>query len=122
MNYRKYLFSFLLFLCVFRGDTQMIRKLCEEEKKTEYLKDKLKSLNEDQINFLKEKFDNPRNLYKAIFDHIWNMKSYITIFQLQDLLKLDDRARINFPGTVGNHNWSYKLKSLSWMSDVKFGQ
>ena len=82
----------------------------------------LKSLNEDQINFLKEKFDNPRNLYKAIFDHIWNMKSYITIFQLQDLLKLDDRARINFPGTVGNHNWSYKLKSLSWMSDVKFGQ
>ena len=82
----------------------------------------LKSLNEDQINFLKEKFNNPRNLYRAIFDHIWNMKSYITIFQLQDLLKLDDSARINFPGTVGAHNWSYKLRNLSWMNDVKFGQ
>ena len=82
----------------------------------------LKSLNEDQINFLKEKFNNPKNLYKAIFEHIWNMQSYITIFQLQDLLKLDDRARINFPGTVGDHNWSYKLKDLSWMDKVPFGQ
>lgn len=82
----------------------------------------LKSLNEDQINFLNNKFDNPHNLYKAIFNHIWNMKSYITIFQLQDLLKLDDSARINFPGTVGNHNWSYKLRNMSWIDKVKFGQ
>ena len=81
-----------------------------------------KSLNEDQINFLKEKFNNPANLYRTIFNHIWDMKSYITIFQLQDLLKLDDTARINFPGTVGNHNWSYKLRNLSWMDKVKFGQ
>ena len=82
----------------------------------------LKSLNEEQINFLNKKFDNPHNLYKAIFNHIWNMKSYITIFQLQDLLKLDDSARINFPGTVGNHNWSYKLRNMSWIDKVKFGQ
>ena len=82
----------------------------------------LKSLNEDQINFLNNKFNNPHNLYRTIFNHIWNMKSYITIFQLQDLLKLDDRARINFPGTVGNHNWSYKLRNMSWMDKVKFGQ
>ena len=81
-----------------------------------------KSLNEKQIAFLKEKFDNPRNLYRTIFEHIWNMKSFITIFQLQDLLKLDDKARINFPGTVGNHNWSYKLRDMSWINKVKFGQ
>ena len=82
----------------------------------------LKSLNEDQIAFLNRKFNNPRNLYAAIFEHIWNMKSFITIFQLQDILKLDDRARINFPGTVGDHNWSFKLRNMDWMNKVKFGQ
>ena len=82
----------------------------------------LKSLNEDQIAFLNRKFNNSRNLYAAIFEHIWNMKSFITIFQLQDILKLDDRARINFPGTVGDHNWSFKLRNMDWMNKVKFGQ
>ena len=82
----------------------------------------LKSLGEWHINFLNEKFHHPRDLYRAVFDHIWNMKSYITIFQLQDILKLDDRARINFPSTVGDHNWSFKLRDLSWRNKVKFGQ
>lgn len=82
----------------------------------------LKSLNEGQIDFLNKKFNNPRDLYSAIFEHIWNMKSFITIFQLQDILKLDDRARINFPGTVGDHNWSFKLRNMDWMNKVKFGQ
>ena len=82
----------------------------------------LKSLNSDQIKYLRKKLHHPRDLYKAIFEHIWNMGSYITIFQLQDLLKLDDKTRINFPGTTGAHNWSFKFKDMSWMNEVKFGQ
>ena len=81
-----------------------------------------KNLNEDQINFLKEKFNNPKNLYNAIFDSIWNMDSLMTIFPLQDLLKLDNRARINSPGTVGTHNWSFKLRDMSWINKIKYGQ
>lgn len=81
-----------------------------------------KSLGEWHIDFLRKKFDNPRNLYNAIFDYIWNVDSFITIFQLQDLLKLDDHARINSPGTIGEPNWCFKLRDMSWMNKVKYGQ
>ena len=81
-----------------------------------------KSLPDWNISYLKKKFNNPRNLYNAIFDYIWNVNSFITIFQLQDLLKLDDRARINSPGTIGDPNWCWKLKDNSWMHKIKNGQ
>ena len=81
-----------------------------------------KSLGEWHIDFLKKKLNYPRNLYNAIFDYIWNVESFITIFQLQDLLKLDDRARINSPGTIGEPNWCFKLKDMSWVNKIKNGQ
>ena len=81
-----------------------------------------KSLGEWHIDFLDKKFNHPKNLYNAIFDYIWNVGSFITIFQLQDLLKLDDRARINSPGTIGEPNWCWKLKDMSWMNKIKNGQ
>ena len=81
-----------------------------------------KSLGEWHIDFLNRKFNYPKNLYNAIFDYIWNVESFITIFQLQDLLKLDDRARINSPGTIGEPNWCFKLKDLTCLSKIKYGQ
>ena len=82
----------------------------------------LKSLDEEHVAYLNKLLDNPKNLYKAVFDYIWNIGSFITIFQFQDLLKLDDRARINNPGTVGAHNWSFKLRDFSCLKKVKYGQ
>lgn len=81
----------------------------------------LKSLDKEQIKTLKEMFKNPKDLYGAIFNYVWKMKSLITIFPLQDLLKLDDKARINSPGTVGDHNWTFKLKDMSWTNRIKYG-
>jgi 4-alpha-glucanotransferase len=46
----------------------------------------------------------------------------MTIFPLQDLLKLDDTARLNYPGTVGSPNWEWKLVNMDWMKTIKFGQ
>lgn len=34
------------------------------------------------------------------------------IIPLQDIIGLDDNARINTPGTLGEHNWSFKIKSF----------
>jgi len=82
----------------------------------------LKSLSKEQIQQLKDKFNHPKDLYGAIFDYVWNMKSLITIIPLQDLLKLDDKARINHPGTVGKPNWCFKFKDMDWMNKVKYGQ
>lgn len=81
----------------------------------------LKSLNENQLNRLKEKFHYPKDLYGALFNYIWNSKSLITIFPLQDLLRLDDRARINTPGTVGKPNWCFKLRDMSWIKKIRYG-
>ena len=81
-----------------------------------------KNLSEYNIGRLNEILNHPKNLYKAIFDFIWNVPSLMTIFQLQDLLKLDNKARINSPGTIGDPNWCWKLKDMSWINKVKFGQ
>lgn len=35
------------------------------------------------------------------------------IFPVQDVLELGNEARINTPGTLGNHNWVYRLDNLS---------
>ena len=81
-----------------------------------------KNLTEYNIGRLNELLGNPKNLYNAIFDYIWNVPSFITIFQLQDLLQLDNKARINSPGTIGDPNWCWKLKDMSWINKVKYGQ
>lgn len=79
-----------------------------------------KSLSKENIDFLKWKFNTDKDLYKVIFDYILSLPSYMTIFQLQDILKLDDKARINYPGTIGDPNWTFKLKDFSWIKKVKF--
>ena len=82
----------------------------------------LKSLNKEQISILRKKFKHPKDLYGAVFNYVWNMNSLITVVPLQDLLKLDDKARINAPGTVGDHNWTFKFKDMSWVNNIKYGQ
>ena len=72
--------------------------------------------------FLKNRFPGQKDLVKAVFEHTWNVPSLMTIFPLQDLLRLDDRARLNWPGTVGSPNWTWKLKDTSWIKKIKLGQ
>lgn len=42
------------------------------------------------------------------FDNIANM----AIIAMQDILQLDDEARMNVPGTIGNPNWQWKIKNF----------
>ena len=80
----------------------------------------LKSLPKENKEFLIKKFNSKRGLYKKVFEYIVSLPSYMTIYQLQDLLMLDDKARINYPGTVGDPNWTFKFRDFSWMKNVKF--
>ena len=72
----------------------------------------LKTLPEENIKFLKNKFGEKADLFDSVFRYILELPSYMTIFQLQDLLGLDDNARINCPGIVDDINWTFKLPSL----------
>ncbi len=80
----------------------------------------LKSLPKENIDFLKWKFGENKDLYTEVFNYILSLPSYITIFQLQDLIMLDDRGRINYPGTISDLNWTFKLKDFTWIKKVKF--
>ncbi len=81
----------------------------------------LKSMSEENITFLENKLHCDRKeLYNKVFEYILSLPSYMTIFQLQDLIKLDNRARINSPGTIGDPNWTFKLKDFSYEKKVKF--
>ncbi len=81
-----------------------------------------KSLTDEQKDMINRRLNYPKNLYQAIFDYIWNAKSLFTIFQLQDLLRIDDKGRLNYPGTIGDPNWCFKLKDFSKLKNVKYGQ
>ena len=85
------------------------------------LKGWLKSLDEKNIAYLKEKFNNAKDLLTAMVDFTWNIPSKMTIFPLQDLLALDDKARMNYPGTVGSPNWEWKLQDMRWVKHIVYG-
>jgi len=59
-------------------------------------------------------------LYDEIVKYIFTIPSLMTIFPLQDLLKLDNSARMNYPGTVGSPNWEWKLKDHNWVKQIKY--
>ena len=52
------------------------------------------------------------NLNEQIIDCCYQSKAYLVITPLQDILALDDSARINVPGTIGSPNWEWKLENF----------
>lgn len=55
--------------------------------------------------------------YKSMVDNLiqytLDTKANLAILPMTDLLNKDDRSRLNFPGTVGNPNWQWKLKDFA---------
>ena len=49
------------------------------------------------------------NINIGIMQYCMKCKAKIAIITVQDILGLDDSARINFPGTFSDNNWSWKL-------------
>ena len=81
-----------------------------------------KNLSKEQKLFIKNRLGlkDGRRLYNEIVKYIFTIPSLMTIFPLQDLLKLDNSARMNYPGTVGSPNWEWKLKSFNFVKDIKY--
>lgn len=49
---------------------------------------------------------------QQVLHHTLNCEAVIAVIPVQDLLGYGRESRINTPGTVGKHNWSYKLTSF----------
>lgn len=82
----------------------------------------LNSLPRHDIDHLKWKFNeqDESKLFDRLFEYTLSLPSLMTIFPLQDLLKLDNRARLNTPGTVGYPNFVWKIKSFDCLKKIKF--
>lgn len=60
-----------------------------------------------------------KNIAWQMIEKLYESKAILVITQLQDLLELDDSARMNTPSTCGPFNWSWQLKSNIDLSDLK---
>jgi 4-alpha-glucanotransferase len=58
---------------------------------------------------LHKKMDRPRDIAKGLLKFAWASEARLAIAPMQDLLGLDERGRMNTPGTVGL-NWKWCLK------------
>ena len=48
---------------------------------------------------------------KKMVRYVYGTKADLAVIPLADLLGLDDRARLNTPGTLGSPNWEWRLES-----------
>ncbi len=63
--------------------------------------------------FLRKNECNDINVNHGIMQYSLKCKSKIAIVMVQDILGLDDSARINVPGTKDDKNWSWKLTDFN---------
>lgn len=56
------------------------------------------------------------NIKNKILNLILGYQANYVVFPVQDLIGLDNHARINFPGKIGSPNWEWKLASFDELS------
>lgn len=58
-------------------------------------------------------------LNEGLIEYTLNSKANLAILPIQDILKLDDRARFNVPGTVNKNNWSWRMTDFgAWDQEL----
>ena len=83
-----------------------------------------KTLGEDNQwrlkEFLKKNECYELNVNIGMIQYCMKCKAKIAVFMMQDILGLDDSARMNLPGTTSDKNWSWKLVDFSPFRDGAF--
>lgn len=75
----------------------------------------LNKLNTKDKSLLCKKFHcNSKQLFDKVYRYIDKLPSLITIFPIQDILKMNSRFRMNTPGIMNDKNWKFKLKNKIW--------
>ena len=59
--------------------------------------------------FLSKNHCNDINVNIGIMEYCMRCKAKMVILTVQDIIGLDDSARMNVPGTISNKNWTWKL-------------
>ena len=74
-------------------------------------------LNDERKNrlkaFLRENDCSDTDINTGLIEYCFKSKSKIVMVTVQDIVGLDDSARINVPGTDDFKNWTWKLEDFS---------
>lgn len=75
----------------------------------------LKNRSEEQLTFMYRYFNVStfEELTYAIIRVLYSSIADVVIVQMQDLLELDNKARMNFPSTIGG-NWQWRMKKSGY--------
>jgi 4-alpha-glucanotransferase len=71
---------------------------------------KLSSLSQQQLAFFLKSYKG--TISEKLVQYTLDAKPNQAILPMQDLLSMDDQARMNVPGTIGSPNWEWKLKDF----------
>ena len=63
--------------------------------------------------FLRENDCLTNNINMGLIEYCFKSKSKIVMVTVQDIMGLDDSARINVPGTDDSKNWTWKLDDFT---------
>jgi 4-alpha-glucanotransferase len=79
----------------------------------------INSKKKEELEFAFQYFDvrKKADLPYAIIRSLYSSIADVVIVQMQDLLKLDNKARMNFPSTIGG-NWQWRMKKSQY-NDLK---
>lgn len=79
----------------------------------------LKTATKKNIEFIKKYFGikEIKEFNWLLMSSLWNSKANLTIVQAQDLLDLDEKARMNTPGTVKG-NWTWRAKKNDFNDEL----
>lgn len=67
-------------------------------------------------NYIKPSFPEP--MYMACIRRLYSSNAGIVIIPMQDILGLDDSARMNRPGTISDKNWVWRMKKGEFKKSV----
>jgi 4-alpha-glucanotransferase len=71
----------------------------------------LKTASQNQLSYFLKPFSG--TIAEQLIQLTFQSPVRYAILPMQDLLSLDDSARMNVPGTIGSPNWEWKLKDFS---------
>lgn len=79
----------------------------------------LKTVNKQDKNYAMEylKLDRGEGYHWGFIRGAWSSPAYLAIAQMQDFLGLDNKARMNFPSTLGG-NWEWRITSKDLSSSL----
>lgn len=69
--------------------------------------------------FLKRRECDDHSLVLGFIEYLLKSRAELVILPVQDLLQLDNRSRMNVPGTVDGNNWSWRLKDLKRLQEIR---